>query len=147
MVMENFTIEKMEIKRFNALLVRTIASTLLMGWIVWEMYCMDNNVHTKIMSYLNILVLLIFMIVTWKTSATLEKIKNDKRLAEALDGEIYSVYNYKSLATGFYAALIGGGVVFILGEPLNLSVHTGALIIVFIAGLSSQIRKLILYKP
>ena len=71
----------------------------------------------------------------------------EEKLAEALDGEIYSVYNYKSLATGFYAALISGGFIFMFGEYLNFSVHTGALIIVFIAGLSSQIRKLILYKP
>lgn len=145
--MENITIEKMEIKRFNALLVRTIASTLFMGWIAWWMYCIDNNENTRIMSYLNVFVLLTFLVVTWKTSTILEKIKNDKKLAEALDGEIYSVYNYKSLATGFYAALISGGFIFMFGEYLNFSVHTGALIIVFIAGLSSQIRKLILYKP
>ena len=77
----------------------------------------------------------------------LHLIKNDKRLAEALDGEIYSVYNYKSLATGFYAALIAGVIVFTFGDCLNLSVHIASLIIIFIAGLSSQIRKLILYKP
>ena len=89
MVMENFTIEKMEIKRFNALLVRTIASTLLLGWIAWWIYCIDNNESTWGMSYFNAFVLLIYAAVAWKTSATLEKIKNDKRLAEALDGEIF----------------------------------------------------------
>ena len=145
--MENFTIEKMEIKRFNALLVRTIASTLLLGWIAWWIYCIDNNESTWGMSYFNAFVLLIYAAVAWKTSATLEKIKNDKRLAEALDGEIYSVYNYKSLATGFYAALIAGVIVFTFGDCLNLSVHIASLIIIVIAGLSSQIRKLILYKP
>ena len=137
--MENFTIEKMEIKRFNALLVRTIASTLLLGWIAWWIYCIDNNESTWGMSYFNAFVLLIYAAVAWKTSATLEKIKNDKRLAEALDGEIYSVYNYKSL--------IAGVIVFTFGDCLNLSVHIASLIIIFIAGLSSQIRKLILYKP
>ncbi len=145
--MENITIEKMEIKRFNTLLVRTITSTLLMGWLAWWVYCIDNNENTRIMGYINIFMVLISGVITWKTSAVLEKIKNDKRLAEALDGEIYSVYNYKSLATGFYAALISGVVVFTIGDYLNFSVHTGALIIVFVAGLSSQIRKLILYKP
>ena len=58
--MENFTIEKMEIKRFNALLVRTIASTLLLGWIAWWIYCIDNNESTWGMSYFNAFVLLIY---------------------------------------------------------------------------------------
>ena len=73
--MENFTIEKMEIKRFNALLVRTIASTLLLGWIAWWIYCIDNNESTWGMSYFNAFVLLIYAAVAWKTSATLEKIR------------------------------------------------------------------------
>ena len=36
--MENITIEKMEIKRFNALLVRTIVGMLFMGVLLWETY-------------------------------------------------------------------------------------------------------------
>ena len=36
MVMENITIEKMEIKRFNALLMRTIVGMLFMGVLMWE---------------------------------------------------------------------------------------------------------------
>ena len=34
--MENITIEKMEIKRFNALLMRTIVGMLFMGVLMWE---------------------------------------------------------------------------------------------------------------
>ena len=39
--MENITIEKMEIKRFNALLMRTIVGMLFMGVLMWETFCLD----------------------------------------------------------------------------------------------------------
>ena len=41
--MENITIEKMEIKRFNALLMRTIVGMLFMGVLVWETFCLDTG--------------------------------------------------------------------------------------------------------
>lgn len=43
MVMENITIEKMEIKRFNALLMRTIVGMLFMGVLMWETFCLDTG--------------------------------------------------------------------------------------------------------
>lgn len=41
--MENITIEKMEIKRFNALLMRVIAGLLVIGGVMWETYCLDTG--------------------------------------------------------------------------------------------------------
>ena len=41
--MENITIEKMEIKRFNALLMRTIVGMLFMGVLMWETFCLDTG--------------------------------------------------------------------------------------------------------
>ena len=83
--MENFTIEKMEIKRFNALLVRTIASALLLGVLIWETFCLDTS------------------------------------------------------SKGF--------IVYCFGDFFNLSVRMGALIIVTVTVLISEIRRLLLYNP
>lgn len=147
-IMEELSIEKMEMKRYRALWIRTIASTLLMICLVWMVYCDDNGDKiSPIMNYIYVGVNLVFCVIIWVTAKVFEKIQKDKRLTAALDSEIYKEYKYKSLATGFYAALAGGLLVFIFGEWLNLTVYTASLIIIFIAETASQIRKLILYKP
>ena len=117
--MENITIEKMEIKRFNALLMRTIVGMLFMGVLMWETFCLD----------------------------ILERIKKDKKLMGALDSEIYSDYNSKALTAGFYAAMQMGLLVYCFGDFFNLSVRMGALVIVVVAMLFSEIRRLLLYNP
>ena len=149
MVMENFTIEKMEIKRFNALLVRTIASALLLGVLIWETFCLDTSSKGFIggIWYIFVFAVLLFVVAAIRAADVLERIKKDKKLMGALDSEIYSEYNFKALTAGFYAAIQMGLLVYCFGDFFNLSVHIASLIIIFIAGLSSQIRKLILYKP
>lgn len=42
--MENVTIEKMEVKRFYALLIRTIVGVLLMAMAIWGVFCLDNDI-------------------------------------------------------------------------------------------------------
>ena len=83
--MENITIEKMEIKRFNALLMRTIVGMLFMGVLMWETFCLDT-------------------------------------------GKM-------------------GLLVYCFGDFFNLSVRMGALVIVVVAMLFSEIRRLLLYNP
>ena len=63
--MENFTIEKMEIKRFNALLVRTIASALLLGVLIWETFCLDTSSKGFIggIWYIFVFAVLLFVVV------------------------------------------------------------------------------------
>ena len=110
--MENFTIEKMEIKRFNALLVRTIASALLLGVLIWETFCLDTS-------------------------------------SKGFIGGIWYIFVFAVLllTAGFYAAIQMGLLVYCFGDFFNLSVRMGALIIVTVTVLISEIRRLLLYNP
>ena len=85
--------------------------------------------------------------VTHNFSDILERIKKDKKLMGALDSEIYSDYNSKALTAGFYAAMQMGLLVYCFGDFFNLSVRMGALVIVVVAMLFSEIRRLLLYNP
>ena len=149
MVMENFTIEKMEIKRFNALLVRTIASALRLGVLIWETFCLDTSSKGVIggIWYIFVFAVLLFVVAAIRAADVLERIKKDKKLMGALDSEIYSEYNFKALTAGFYAAIQMGLLVYCFGDFFNLSVRMGALIIVTVTVLISEIRRLLLYNP
>jgi len=142
MVMENITIEKMEIKRFNALLMRTIVGMLFMGVLMWETFCLDTGRKGFLGE-----TWYIFAVVAIRASDILERIKKDKKLMGALDSEIYSDYNSKALTAGFYAAMQMGLLVYCFGDFFNLSVRMGALVIVVVAMLFSEIRRLLLYNP
>ena len=81
MVMEKITIEKMEIKRFNALLVRTIASALLLGVLIWETFCLDTSSKGFIggIWYIFVYAVLLFDVVAIRAADVLERIKKDKK--------------------------------------------------------------------
>lgn len=144
--MENLTIEKMEIKRFNALLVRTIAGMLLFGVLVWSTYLLDTDGGNSLGLWL-VFSNLLFMVVAWRASTILEKIKKDKKLHGALDNDIYSDYNHKAIATGFYATLISGLLLFFIGGLLDIPMRTACVIILFTTLFASEIRRLLLYNP
>ena len=149
MVMENITIEKMEIKRFNALLMRTIVGMLFMGVLMWETFCLDTGRKGFLGEtwYIFAFAVLLYVVVAIRASDILERIKKDKKLMGALDSEIYSDYNSKALTAGFYAAMQMGLLVYCFGDFFNLSVRMGALVIVVVAMLFSEIRRLLLYNP
>ena len=147
--MENITIEKMEIKRFNALLMRTIVGMLFMGVLMWETFCLDTGRKGFLGEtwYIFAFAVLLYVVVAIRASDILERIKKDKKLMGALDSEIYSDYNSKALTAGFYAAMQMGLLVYCFGDFFNLSVRMGALVIVVVAMLFSEIRRLLLYNP
>ena len=147
--MENITIEKMEIKRFNALLMRTIVGMLFMGVLMWETFCLDTGRKGFLGEtwYIFAFAVLLSVVVAIRASDILERIKKDKKLMGALDSEIYSDYNSKALTAGFYAAMQMGLLVYCFGDFFNLSVRMGALVIVVVAMLFSEIRRLLLYNP
>lgn len=90
---------------------------------------------------------MLFVVVAIRAADVLERIKKDKKLMGALDSEIYSEYNSKALTAGFYAAIQMGLLVYCFGDFFNLSVRMGALIIVTVTVLISEIRRLLLYNP
>ena len=147
--MENITIEKMEIKRFNALLMRTIVGMLFMGVLMWETFCLDTGRKGLLGEtwYIFAFAVLLYVVVAIRASDILERIKKDKKLMGALDSAIYSDYNSKALTAGFYAAMQMGLLVYCFGDFFNLSVRMGALVIVVVAMLFSEIRRLLLYNP
>ena len=142
-------IEKMEIKRFNALLMRTIVGMLFMGVLMWETFCLDTGRKGFLGEtwYIFAFAVLLYVVVAIRASDILERIKKDKKLMGALDSEIYSDYNSKALTAGFYAAMQMGLLVYCFGDFFNLSVRMGALVIVVVAMLFSEIRRLLLYNP
>ena len=142
-------IEKMEIKRFNALLMRTIVGMLFMGVLMWETFCLDTGRKGFLGEtwYIFAFAVLLYVVVAIRASDILEGIKKDKKLMGALDSEIYSDYNSKALTAGFYAAMQMGLLVYCFGDFFNLSVRMGALVIVVVAMLFSEIRRLLLYNP
>ena len=89
MVMENITIEKMEIKRFNALLMRTIVGMLFMGVLMWETFCLDTGRKGFLGEtwYIFAFAVLLYVVVAIRASDILERIKKDKKLMGALDSE------------------------------------------------------------
>lgn len=145
--MENDIIEKMETKRFYALLIRTIVGALFMAGIIWTVFSLDNDIYNRFLGTWFFIFHTLFVVVAWRASSILQKIKANRKLAGALDSEIYSVYNYKALSTGFYAAIISGMFLFFFGELFNLSIRVGCLIVIAITFFSAEIRRLILYKP
>lgn len=91
--MKELSIEKMEVKRYRALWIRTIASTLLMICLVWVVYYEDNGDRiSPMMNYIYMGVILVSCVTTWVTANVFEKIQKDKRLTAALDSEIYTEY-------------------------------------------------------
>ena len=74
MVMENITIEKMEIKRFNALLMRTIVGMLFMGVLMWETF---TNGKTNCSIFKKHFVLGLPLLTQNKMCILLQKIKTD----------------------------------------------------------------------
>lgn len=118
MVMENITIEKMEIKRFNALLMRTVVGMLFMGVLMWETFCLDTGRKGFLGEtwYIFAFAVLLYVVVAIRASDILERIKKDKKLMGALDSEIYSDYNSKALTAGFYAAMQMGLLVYCFGD-------------------------------
>ena len=134
--MENITIEKMEIKRFNALLMRTIVGMLFMGVLMWETFCLDTGRKGFLGEtwYIFAFAVLLYVVVAIRAS-------------DILESEIYSDYNSKALTAGFYAAMQMGLLVYCFGDFFNLSVRMGALVIVVVAMLFSEIRRLLLYNP
>ncbi|MFT0206274.1 hypothetical protein ACMSFV_20510 [Bacteroides thetaiotaomicron] len=108
--MENITIEKMEIKRFNALLMRTIVGMLFMGVLMWETFCLDTGRKGFLGEtwYIFAFAVLLYVVVAIRASDILERIKKDKKLMGALDSEIYSDYNSKALTAGFLCSYANG---------------------------------------
>ena len=76
MVMENITIEKMEIKRFNALLMRTIVGMLFMGVLMWETFCLDTGRKGFLGEtwYIFAFAVLLYVVVAIRASDILERI-------------------------------------------------------------------------
>ena len=74
--MENITIEKMEIKRFNALLMRTIVGMLFMGVLMWETFCLDTGRKGFLGEtwYIFAFAVLLYVVVAIRASDILERI-------------------------------------------------------------------------
>ena len=142
--MEAVNIKEMEKKRFYAILIRCIASTLLLGsafFISLDFSKVNSPLHQSLI-FFNLL----FIIVSWRTSTILEKIQKNQQLASALDGEIYLIYKYKVFMTGFFAAIGTALFLFCFNWLLELSVPSSCIAIVFVGSIATEIHRIILYK-
>ena len=142
--METNLIEKMEKKRFYALLMRTISGVIMFGIaIVMSLTSSSPNLVLKFY----ILFTLVYIVVNWRTCTVLEKIQKDKRLANALNSEMYASYKYRSMATGLYSTITCVFLIFCLDGLFVISIQSYCMIILFVAVFAVQVHQLILYKP
>lgn len=144
---EKVSIEEMERKRFYVLLIKTIVVLLWSIVLVCKWWVFGFGESNKIISYSFIGGTLLFVVITWWVSSVLEKIKKDKKIEQALESELYTFYNYKAVETGFYAALISGVIVFCVGLATDIPASLAAFLVAVSAGIASDIRRLILYRP
>lgn len=144
---EKVSIEEMERKRFYVLLIKTIVVLLWSIVLVCKWWVFGFGESNKIISYSFIGGTLLFVVITWWVSSVLEKIKKDKKIEQALESELYTLYNYKAVETGFYAALISGVIVFCVGLATDIPASLAAFLVSVSAGIASDIRRLILYRP
>ena len=97
---EKVSIEEMERKRFYVLLIKTIVVLLWSIVLVCKWWVFGFGESNKIISYSFIGGTLLFVVITWWASSVLEKIKKDKKIGQALESELYTLYNYKAVETG-----------------------------------------------
>lgn len=144
---ENVNIEKMERKRFYALLIKTVAALLWTVFFIWQWWVIDFSVSTvdEIFFYCFLAVGVLFIGTVWWSASVLRKIKKDKRLQQALDTELYTLYEHKAIATGFCTALIVGMFLFSVSLVIDIPASLAAFFVAAAAGFASEIRRLILY--
>ena len=143
--METSIIEKTEKTRFNALLLEIIFATITgVAVIVGELSLSKQVI--EICSIIIIIFCMLFVCAAFKFSLISRKISQNKEMAAALNNEMYISFNKKAFAFGFYCTVISVVMIMFLDEYLNLAVKTYCFIILYIAVISSGVRRLFLYK-
>lgn len=145
---EKVSIEEMERKRFYVLLVETSVSLLFSIFLIWRLWMIDLDISVSRLVDCCFIgsVLLVWAVRSWGFSV-LRKIRREKRLEQALDSELYTLYNYKAAMVGFCAVGIAGAIVMCMGFVFNLSAVSAVYMVLAAGWFAFDIRRLILYRP
>lgn len=85
----------------------------------------------------------LFTVALIKSSRVKSRIKSDPGLNEALNNEMHRLYEYKSLACGFYSMIVAAVLLGIAGTQFHISLMTICWFIIYVGILALQIARLV----
>lgn len=143
--MENSTVEKVEIERFNSLLLRTISFAIMYPGV----FLIRLLPSSHIIAFIILAVLfLIYIYAFIRGFYFSRKIKNDPVLKQALTNEMYRSFDSKALITGYVSTLFLIVILYILNEfyieiPINIALPA----LLYVGIVAPDLHKVFLYKP
>ena len=139
--MENSRIEEVEIERFNSLRLRAISFAVwFLGLILIQLPL--NNLVLATIGIISAL----FIYATFKTTNVFKKIKKDSTLNQALMNEMYLSFDYKAVCTGFYSTMFFVMLLFIVSNFMEIPGKIICMAVIYIQVVSTDLRRLFLYK-
>ena len=143
--MENSRIEEVEIERFNSLRLRAISFAVWFLGLILIQLPFNNHVLDTI-GMIAALFGLLFIYATFKTTNVFKKIKKDTTLNQALMNEMYLSFDYKAVCTGFYSTMLFVVLLFLISNFMEIPGKIVCLSVIYIQVVSTDLRRLFLYK-
>lgn len=143
--MENSKIEEIEIERFNSLRLRAISFAIWFLGLILTQLPFNNHVLGTI-GIIAALFGLLFTYAVLKTTNVFRKIKKDATLNQALMNEMYLNFDYKAVCTGFYSTMLFVILLFLVSNFMEIPGKIVCLSIIYIQVVSTDLRRLSLYK-
>ena len=143
--MENSKIEEIEIERFNSLRLRAISFAVWFLGLILIQLPLNNHV-LGIIGIIAALFGLLFIYATFKTTNVFKKIKKDTTLNQALMNEMYLSFDYKAVCTGFYSTILFVVLLFLVSNFMEIPGKIVCLSVIYIQIVSTDLRRLSLYK-
>lgn len=143
--MENTQIEKLDKSRYNMLIWLTIGFSLFFGETILKEFIEDKYILLFV-RLLGLIGMAFFLKSTIMSLKIIKQIKNDSKLKDALNNELYKLYILKSFMIGFLTFLSLIIVFMILSFFIEMSLLVALEIILYFGMLSIFISGLIYNK-
>lgn len=145
--MKNSKFEQAETERFNAFFIRTVSFALFfLCLILIQFPHYYSNTTAVTLAILTGLMTLLFIYASSRVHKIYQKIKKDPELKQALLNEMYINFDYKAVAAGFYSTLALAVLLFFANYFVELSPKVISMVIIYVAILTTETRRLFLYK-
>lgn len=145
--MKNSKFEQAETERFNAFFIRAISFALFFLCLILIQFShYYSNTTAIILAALTGLMTLLFIYASSQVYKIHQKIKKDPELKQALLNEMYINFDYRAIAIGFYSTLVLAVLLFLANYFIELSPKVISMVIIYVAVLTTETRRLFLYK-
>lgn len=145
--MKNSKFEQAETERFNAFFIRAISFALFFLCLILIQFShYYSNTTAIILAALTGLMTLLFIYASSQVYKIYQKIKKDPELKQALLNEMYINFDYRAIAVGFYSTLVLAVLLFLANYFIELSPKVISMVIIYVAVLTTETRRLFLYK-